>query len=735
MKENLVQPSIYHKLNRLHRALRTRLAGEGMAWLLLALVAAVFATLGLDYLFHLPQALRVPVTGAASAVVVYVATRYLLKPLLTPMNTENLALLVERKFDSLGDRLISSLQFERMDAGQTAIMSEAMIAHTAGQANEMASKMDFNSVIERRNMWRSLRIAACGLMLLAGFGFWQPSILHQWFQRNVLFQDIPWPQNTYLEVVGGQSLQVLRGDDLEVVIQARADSVAPPFIILHASYPAMEPTEERLERVPEHPTTYRKKFEAVSEPFSFYVTGGDDTLDRDHPHAVKVIDPPGVLGLQFQVQYHEYMNRKAETFDGARGAVPVCVGSRLLLSAQANKDITSAALVLDGKEVGKMQVLPMALDKENRQAPRKLQGRLDVELDNKAAIKTLQIRLTDSDGYTNRRGVQYLLQLQSDTPPAMDLKTRGIGPRITPRATLPLQITARDDYGLSSMQAILTFVRKDTSRPQPPPSPVNLKDVGKEFTGVHRVDLADKSGDQKMDLQPGDTVGVVVEAGDNLPQQFGGPNTSRSNAINFSVVKPEELMEELVARQRAVRIEFMQTIKLQNDARDFTLAAASTITGQVPADARKRLADSATGELAVAAQTAKAAATLETILEEDNNNRLSTPEQAGQMQSDVIDPLKALADTLAQQVAALNGTTSVVDAAKLAQQAQAIAKAQDEILKKMEAIAQRMQKIENRADMANRFELLINWSKDLLKDIEKQKQTGIQDIFTPTTQP
>jgi hypothetical protein len=49
----LLQPATKHKLSNLRKGLRWRLTGEGAAWLLLAIVVAVLASLAVDYILRL----------------------------------------------------------------------------------------------------------------------------------------------------------------------------------------------------------------------------------------------------------------------------------------------------------------------------------------------------------------------------------------------------------------------------------------------------------------------------------------------------------------------------------------------------------------------------------------------------------------------------------------------------------------------------------------------------------
>ncbi|HHH76587.1 MAG TPA: hypothetical protein ENL03_06150, partial [Phycisphaerae bacterium] len=97
--KNLVKPGVISKLGSFRSALKRRLFGEGFAWALIALAGAIIATFALDFLLNLPVPLRVVFMVMAIAGLGYVLWTRLLAPLFVPMETESLALLVEKHFD------------------------------------------------------------------------------------------------------------------------------------------------------------------------------------------------------------------------------------------------------------------------------------------------------------------------------------------------------------------------------------------------------------------------------------------------------------------------------------------------------------------------------------------------------------------------------------------------------------------------------------------------------------
>jgi len=737
----LINPSVRSKLSSLRRAIRGRLIGEGLAWVIMALVAMVFVSLAFDYALHLDRAQRGGMMVLSLAAVSYVAWRELVAPLRVPMGGEDLALLVEffdkKRCGQLGDRLISAIQFDRpgaLDSLAASNVSEAMVRRVAQEANALAGELELGPLVERRGLRRMAGLACCALGLLAGFTVWQSDLMSLWFQRNVAFADVPWPQKTYLAVEGGPDFSILRGEDLKVVIAVSPESrTVPSFVTLHARYPSVGMTQERLDLAADSSgRTFGKVFQAVSEEFQFYVTGGDDEKDKLRPHAVSVIDPPGIVEARFTVDYPGYMNRPPGKFEGGRGALTAPVGGIVSIAATANKDIQSAAIVLDDQELGAMRIEPVtppsSTNNVQRGSPRLLVGRFAIGGENKSRAQTLRFALKDTDGYTNRRGIQYLLQVEADLPPVVELRKQGVGSSITPQARVPMVITARDDCGVAALRAVLNVARRQE---QPPPAAIpDPKGLlgRKEVSTVHPLELP------AFKLEPGDTIQLRAEALDTLPESLHGPNAGLSPSLAFRIVRPEELMADLVLRQKDLSLEFVQAIALQQAAGAKTAAAIQAMeSGAALPEARGQLEDSAGAQSGVGAECAKAAESMAAILEEMTNNRLGQKDDLDKMSGNVIVPLRALAGPIGQTVAAMNGARKIESAKDLLEQARKIADVQKDILARMEDVLKNMKMLESLAELENWFQMLIKWSEEVQKGIDKQKKAEGVEIFQPSS--
>jgi len=496
----------------LKRTLRAHLMGRGLCLLLVAAVAAVFLTLAIDYPLRLDRAQRLLINLMALGGLGYVLWRFLLRPLRVPMGPEELALVFERHYPHLEDRLISAQQFGA--AGAAGGASEALIRKVAEQANAEAPSLRPAEVVAGAGTWKRggwLGGAAAALVLLTA---WQPGIMKQWFFRNVLLANVPYPQQTYLHVEGGPEFRVVRGGDLSVTVRATG-VVIPREVTFHMDFPGLGRIDRTVPAAGARGDVFVKTFEKVSDEFTFHVTGNDDRTDR------------------FAV-----------------------------LVAQAR-------LVLEDKASAEMQILnvPPADDPSGAPRPRGVQGTLSLPERIEDNRLTLRFELVDTEGIANPEGAVYILRIARDAAPRISMTRRGVRGQVTPWARIPLVLQATDDHGVAAMtvSAGIEPGKDQTTAPAPVAFPVSADDAS---FGRPKVDAVREIQLEKVAPKVGQLVRVRAAATDTLPASFGGPNEGLSPVQTFKVVSEDELLAELVRKQMEIRQDFAATVDHQGVVRD-----------------------------------------------------------------------------------------------------------------------------------------------------------------------
>ncbi|MBN1556340.1 MAG: hypothetical protein JXA11_16490 [Phycisphaerae bacterium] len=771
-ESTLLSPVVLSRLRSLRLALRGRLLLEGLARLLLVVTICLFASLGLDYSLHLDKPLRITILSICGLCIFYTLWRRFIKPLVTPMTPRSLALLIERKFPQLDDRLMTALE----PAGDETV-SRAMLMETARQADQIARTLPVRNIVETRRLGYVACLAIILGGLLVGFAIYQPGVMRLWYRRNLLLANVDWPQRTYLSVYyvdnagtlrpllesdsNGVILQrretaeVLRGEALEVLVAAPEGVVAPETVTLHVRYPSVGDTEEKLTplsleqakvyhdmkmhegetpslRAGRMPATraytwYRKRFSGVNEAFRFHAVGGDDRRDARRPHKVSLVEAPLLAEVQFTVTSPAYMRQAQPTvLAGSRGVLPIPHGSTVHVTATATKSIASARMLLDDGDA-----ITMAVMEESGAPPRRLTGVVKPEGKNVSATRTLRFELRDRDGYTSRRPETYVLQILPDLPPTVNLQVCGVRNVVCPTARIPLLLEAKDDHGLASVRAVWraddpalkTPTTAPTYQPVDKSAPVSPDDP-------RRHDVKPMLDLLPHKLPPGMKLTVRAEAVDTLPESLQGPNTTAGSELTFDIIPREKLLSQLIGLQKEARMELFQAMGQQEFARGRCSSAAGDLAaGTIQPAILKKLADAGARQRQVMNEATKVADSMASVATEMELNRLGRPEEHAALRDNVVSPLRKLLQVMRTVSADLDAARKLSDAPRLARRAREIAKQQKDVYDAMETILANMSKLENRLELARQLEGLLKMSVELEAILRQRVEREIEDIF------
>jgi len=732
--EELVTTGVRRKLSALRRKLWAHLVGRGMAAVVAAFVGAVFLTLGIDRALELDRAQRGLIVGLSLAGVSYVLWRFLIRPLRVRLDDEELALVLERHYGQLGDRLISVLQFAAADLSRTGA-SEAMVGQLARQANAMAEQLDPGAPVETRCTWRRAGLAAAAVAVLAVFTAFHVELMGLWFERNVLFANVPWPQQTYLTVEGAPEFKAVRGGSLAVTVTSDPDHVVPREVTFHMDFPGLGWVSRDVPAVAGRRNSYVKRFDNVADAFRFYVTGNDD---RTEWCQVTVVDPPVLAEARFTVDYPAYMNRPSSDIPSEHGVLSVPPGGTIHVVGTSSKDLASARLLLDGEPAGSLRVLPVPRAED---APLGVEGALRVGERAERASMTLRFELTDVDGVTNSRAAAFVLRVEPDQPPAVALERTGVRGDVTARAMLPLLIRARDDCGVAAA-SILTepLAAAATTEPSGTTRPAGKQSIDVPGVPVGQAEVQVRHGLElsPMGLAEGQLVRVWAEVRDTLPASFGGPNRSESPALTFKIVSAEELLAELVRKEKEIRQDFTRVVTLQAEVRDRVRAVRGALveSGKIDEEVRRNLGLARTDQGRVADQCGMVAESLQEILDEMVHNRVGDAADRMRLSGKIIAPLRAVCGKPMLDVTdALDRASKQTDAAALREFSGESAEILDGFHRRLQEILKEMKQLADRQDLARALRRLIEDAQSLREAIEQRLQQEGGRLFEPASRP
>ena len=311
---------------------------------------------------------------------------------------------------------------------------------------------------------------------------------------------------------------------------------------------------------------------------------------------------------------------------------------------------------------------------------------------------------------------------------------------ITTKALIPLIVEVKDDHGVAGVslsvqpttrpaKAEVTAIRDIPTgqreiRLQPQPQPGRLTYDGLDI--------------RKYNFGLGEIIRVVAIARDTLPESFGGPNVAESAVQTFRIVSDEEIIEELIRRQKEISQDFVRAVAQQAQVRDRLRGLKDRLEKLPAVDAEcKRLMASAGADQRLAAgQCGQCAQQLQAVLDEMFYNRVGGPAEQTRLRDRIIAPLAEVSKKpMPAAAAAMDRASNETDAAGMRQSAGDWAEVADGFYQRLEAILKEMREMENRQELINQLKRIIDWSEELRKRMGSQAKGQTGSIFETPTQP
>ena len=594
------------KIGVLRRKARLLLVMHGVSCVVaIALTAAVVAAFGDFALRYEEPGIRWASTLAVALVFAWTFWRYFLPSICFRLDDIFLARQIERRFPELHERLAGAVAFlhEPMDSPSSG--SQQLRRRVIHETTEDALRLPLTEISRTRPV--VLAVCAAAVVVAATLALSAAHNESACIAAARLLKpwgDDAWPQTNKLKVVDPVARLAYGHRFRAEVVDESGEAIDGDVTLLFRRQDPDAPIERMLMR-PEA-GSWSVERSKVTHDFSYRVIGGDD---RSMPwFDVQVVEPPVVREIQWKVEFPAYAQwqpldtgKRPGDQNVFNSALPA--GSVLEAAARTNKPIRSAVLKLDGD-----QILPGKVSDD------RLGFTLSAKEGNAwkvAKSQTYRWELDGDDGFTGGDDVRRELLVESDPPPWIKLPLPQPTPEdprgdivVTPQATIQVQVQAGDTLtvrpGIALREVALRYNRSDHSAegdvnvplhagpsalaPPLAPAPQNLRD--------EETRTIDYAWDLKpLALPPGTVVTLFAAASDYQPQE----RTSESRRLR--IVSPDEFLERMNDRQRALHAELNRLRTKQAAAKEQTDAAGKKAAEQTAPDAqaaeeqRRELAD------------------------------------------------------------------------------------------------------------------------------------------------
>lgn len=604
-------PKTLVKLEQLRSRIHAFLVFRGVVTVAGALLAVVLGNMALDWMLRPEVSQRVVLNLALLAWLGWIAVRHLLVPASVELSDEDVAVLIEHRSPELGDRLISSLQFDRMIAAGKPV-SPVLAGEVKKQAAELTADLKVGRLIDGAKVALLVRYAlVIGVVTLAASQLIPAEAWALWARRNLQFDGTAeWPTRCRVTVEGftDYTARIPHGEAFPLRVraeQARADGSPyeiPDTVEIHfrfgggkwQSVEVHKVVETRKsgdgQTVEEH--VYKYPLGALFRPVELEVTGGDYRTPR---HTIEIASRPELVDAELTIEPPAYTRPKdapASVKHKAAGTIPVLLGSQVALRATSSKPLQRVELWRGDRRVHRQEL----------DGAQELSVPIDAT-DAKTA-GNCKVLIVDAEGVTNRAAALFSLSVEPDQLPQIRARPTGIGDRVTRWARIPLEVEVRDRYGLGEVGLRWELHRKPRKG-----------DAGKRVVKGYLVQARhDRPGEKRF--QPTAPVAFDLEAdfeklraqdnsikppaeGDRLrlwieATDYGGESGAARRTVfppqgfHFQLVPDTVLSKHLLAKQKRIRRQYSALLERQKTIQWIMLRLRSEAEGSIADAARVR---------------------------------------------------------------------------------------------------------------------------------------------------
>lgn len=612
-----VRPEINALLARLRRRIRRYVLLEGLALVLVVMGLLFWFSLGINWAYFQVSNLELPRWFRATFVIVSLCVVaagllvWVLHRFVRRMQARALALVLERRFPELDDRLITAVEVAESTSGRETPLTLEMLRRTVDAVTEATRRLEISDVFQKAPLRRAVLGATVLVVSIVAFGLINSDAMAGWWKAYVGLEDVYWDRDTqlvakviaepgdrlreFVESEDGYDYKHPKGGDLTLLVEVPETNeqgkrmIVPERIELRYRLANGSGTGSvLLSAGGENGRQYKHTLAGVQEDVQLWVRGGDFVNRK--PYRVAAVDQPKLDAVVLECDYPDYTGLDQQSgmprrvVQGAQISLPL--ETAFVMRAQTNKPLVRARLQTEVFEIdlaeqgSTLTIFPQEGEPQRKMALSGAAGlgesefHLPLVLTSRAgdrlarysagdpvpfaADTQFRIYLEDTDEIMSIEPARLAINGIEDRPPEIATELRGIGEMITRRATIPVAGTIRDDYGIA--KARFEYQTGDDAewiargfRRDPQGNPREFVLQRDDEQPVEHFDVTDLS----LELGEKLTLSVYAEDGDDL----NGPHRSRGKpSYTFTIVSNEELLSILYQKELNLRRRFEQII-------------------------------------------------------------------------------------------------------------------------------------------------------------------------------
>ncbi|QDU36202.1 hypothetical protein Mal4_04860 [Maioricimonas rarisocia] len=623
-----LRPEIRRVLDDLRGRIRRYVLIEGLSVLVVLAAALFWFGLVADVIHFDVRKLELPAwfrlgflilgVGALLAVLVM----WVLPPIVRRLRRRSLALLLEKRFPTLSDRLITAVEFGETSESSSGL-GGAMLEKTIDSASRDVEQLNLSTVFDPGPLRRWVTAATILLASVVVFGVTNASAMHRWANAYLLQQDDYWepyrrsamsvkvvaqPGERIREFDENFEYRHPRGADLYILAEVPEGKDVPDRVEMqYRSYGNTGSSRGTVGMSALGDGEFRHVLARVIDEHQLWVTGGD-FINRQ-PYRIVIVDPPRLDQIVLDCEYPAYtgMNAFADKERPVQGTqISLPLETKFVFRGVANKrlrrvhvrsdhvdisfgyagpetsELDGQMTVRGGEEAGE-HVIPLSAETVARfMSPENDRFEIPMQLTSSAVESLsdagngpplpvplppdsqLQIYLEDEDDVYSTDPALVTINGIIDQAPVVDTQLRGVSTTITRLASIPIEGRITDDYGIGDVH----FGFRVDEETEFTPRPIDRRPRGnKEYRLAESEDVTvERFSVLPLELKVDQRLALTVFAEDG--DQLNGPHKSHGPVYSFRIVTPEELLARLYDKELNLRLRFEQIISEVRDVRE-----------------------------------------------------------------------------------------------------------------------------------------------------------------------
>lgn len=426
-----------------------------------------------------------------------------------------------------GGEIRSALDLWRLRKSRSTIatVTEGLAELAVRRASKSAGRLSDEQVYPLTPLMRPCMVAAGLFLLTVVLGIAVPRMATTELARFFLpYRDTPaW--SLYQFVVTPQDTEVVYSESVELSAEVFGPAIESVEMVLIPPQDTRQGTAEDVTPIdvlpmfPDHLGVWHASVGNITEPFDYFLRV---RRARSRVFHVDVITVPEIREIEVELTPPLYTGhppfRGPVTVDGLAGLQ----GTRVRWTTKSNRPLSGGVLTF--RSESGIDEYPLVPESD----PRQVSGEFQI-----SSFGQLELTITDESGQASIEEYSTPVRLLEDQHPLVRLIQPQAISLATPTVTLPVIVSAEDDYGVQKCE-LYRSLNDSRFLPTTLPLPSGIP---------RRVELPTELPLASYGLRPGDVIKLFARVEDNDPQGIepGVGKGAESSVVTVLIVSEQEL--------------------------------------------------------------------------------------------------------------------------------------------------------------------------------------------------